>query len=86
MQWVKFMQWFQFVCEWGFQVNGYGASRVMNGTPKSLPSGLLTPTVPWLQLYLSIHGYMRYGKTLKKKDKNQWDYENYDTYLVCIFC
>ena len=38
-----------------------GASRVRNGTPRSLPLGLLAPTVPWLQLYMNIHGFTCMG-------------------------
>ena len=36
---------FKFFCEWVLSY-GDGASRVRKGTPGSLPSGLLTPTVP----------------------------------------
>ena len=37
---------------------GYGASRVRNGTPGSLPSGLLTPIVPCCNI-MSIHRELR---------------------------
>ena len=40
-----------------FKLMGNGASRVRNGTPRSLSSGLLAPIVPWLQVYLSIYGF-----------------------------
>ena len=35
---------------------GDGASRVKKGTPGSFPSGLLTPTVPWVQIYWAFTG------------------------------
>ena len=50
-----YTMFFKFVCEWDSSY-GDGASRVRKGTPGSLPSGLLTPTVPWVQLYWAFTG------------------------------
>ena len=64
IQWIAMktnvLQCFKFDCERDFQL-GDGASRVRNGTPGSLPSSLLAPTVPWVQIYLSIHGFTYMG-------------------------
>ena len=40
-----------FVCEWGLFMGISGTTRVRKGMPGSLPSGLLTPTVPWCKIY-----------------------------------
>ena len=60
MQWIEMQSnvmtcVFQ-VCLWVSSSYGDGASRVRKGTPGSLPSGLLTPTVPWVQLHWTFTG------------------------------
>ena len=65
IEWMKYaMNWnvkqcyamfFNFVCEWDLSY-GNGASRVRKGTPGSFPSGLLTPTIPWVQLSWAFTG------------------------------
>ena len=46
---------FKFVCEWVSRY-GDGASRVRKGTPGSLPLGLLTSTIPWVQISWAFTG------------------------------
>ena len=64
IQWIvmktNVLQCFKFDCERNFKLRD-GASRVRNDTPGSFPSGLLASIVPWLQIYLSIHGFTYMG-------------------------
>ena len=57
MHWIELqcnVMSFKFVCDRDKLRDG--ASRVRKGTPGSLPLGLLTPTVPWVQLHWTFTG------------------------------
>ena len=69
---IKF--YFKFVCEWGLFNGDFGTSRVRNGMPGSLPSSLLTPTVPCCNI-MRIH--MEWHVTvIKLKSINDWNLVN----------
>ena len=72
-------------CLWArvYLTGTIGASRVRKGTPGILPSGLLIPTVPWLQLWWTFTGNTCYGLHQKWNNENQW---NPETNLVCTVC
>ena len=55
MQSNVLQMFFKFVCEWDSSYVD-GASRARKGTPGSLPSGLLTPNVPWVKLSWAFMG------------------------------
>ena len=55
---------------------GDGASRVRKGTPGSLPSGLLTPIVPWMKLHWTFTGCN--GLNLKHMGENLWNLKTYE--------
>ena len=94
LNWLKWisMQWNEMqsnvmnclqVCLWASLSYGDGASRVRKGTPGSLPSGLFTPTVPWVQSYWAFTGYK--WDNLKYMGWNHWDYETLRYKLFELF-